>query len=94
MAHPAIESCPPECDACHRRHDADHVCVPRRLRLGREAEEAARQAADEREKADAEAQGLTVEELRAKHEEAQREQRRAWLAEAFPKAKQRSTEAA
>jgi len=92
LSHPIVDCCPPECEDCHRQHDADHVCVSRRLRLDREAAEADRRAADEREKAEAEAQGLTVEALIAKREEAQREQRRAWLADF--KAKQRPTEAA
>ncbi len=95
LSHPIVDSCPPKCEDCHRQHDADQVCVARRLRLDREAAEAAQLAADEREKAAAEAQGLTVEALRAKREEAQLEQRRAWLAD-FKNgaAKRRPTEAA
>ena len=87
--------CQPECEDCHGQHDPDFVCTSRRLRLEREAAEADRLAAEEREKADAGAQGLTVEQLRAKREEAQREQRRAAFA-AFRNdfAKKRPTEAA
>lgn len=95
LSHPIVDPCPPACEDCHRQHDPDFVCTSRRLRLEREAAEADRLAAEEREKADAEAQGLTVEQLRAKREEAQREQRRAAFA-AFRNdfAKKRPTEAA
>jgi len=74
LDHPIIAACPPECDDCHRRHATDYVCDCLRLRQQREAAEAEELAANERHAA---AQGVSVEEFRARLAESERQDRRA-----------------
>jgi site-specific DNA recombinase len=66
--HPILEKCPPVCADCHRRHATEPVCQSTLARLKREREDAERQAYDQQEKRDAEAAGMSVDQLRARRD--------------------------